>query len=377
MFDFPMTEFNIWAAFYCIVFYFVILVPNYKCAIKSPFESSLSIKKQRYTIVLIGVFIVSHCMKGDFFHMMESVHNYEFIPGAYNYGETVYVEIGKLVNRNYLLFRIIVWGGAYVAFCYTAKRMSLPVYYAAMIFFATHVATFSYARVSASMALYFLGLSYYSNPLASKIKSYILGGIYISLSLFFHNSAIIMVAMTFVLFVPIRKWSIVLMFAIIPLFAYYFKAFFDNFAFGMIEDDVIAGKLLRYSDRSLYRGIASQILSTLKYAAIWIPFLISVLYIFKGNNFYRVPVGVVRYMKVTFAIVYVATTFLFFGDSYVTFYYRILFMSMIPIVIMTLSLYKHSFISKHIFFWCNIFGILWHIARYMYDIYLANMGIYD
>ena len=212
MFDYPFVENNIICAFSCMLMYLYTLNANFRFGIypHTPFSSvNRSFKAQQ--VVLIGVFLVLYCIGGDFFHFYEVIKNYDFTPEAWNYGEPIYGKIAKLTGRNYLLTRIIVWGGAYVLYCKTAKNFGIPVYQAAVILFICYPLTFSYARVTMAMACYFYGLS---TLLSLKhdirgIKA-IIAILFIALSNAFHNSAIILVLLTPFVFLQITlKKSIV------------------------------------------------------------------------------------------------------------------------------------------------------------------------
>lgn len=190
MFDFPIKEPTVGTSIYCLFFYLAILLANYKYGLKSPFTRSVSSSRIKWTLFFIGLFFITHCLKGDFFHMMEHVYDYSAISGAYNFGEEIYPQIGLFVGKNYLLFRTIVWGGAFALFCLTAKRMNVPVYYAAVLLLATHSVIFCYARATAAMAVYFFGLSFLCSPLKGKTwLSYIIGVFIIILSTEFHRSS--------------------------------------------------------------------------------------------------------------------------------------------------------------------------------------------
>jgi hypothetical protein len=192
MLDFPFTEASVGTSLYCLLYYIVLLIYNYEDGLH-PYTYEISLRKEKLTLFFIALFVITHCYKGDFFHLMHHVHDYSSIPGSYNFGEEIYHKIGLLVGRNYLLFRTIVWGGAFTLFCLTAKRMEVSVYYTAVLLIATHPIIFSYARVTAAMAIYFFGLSFLCSPRGNNFISYILGALIICLSLNFHNSAIIMV----------------------------------------------------------------------------------------------------------------------------------------------------------------------------------------
>ena len=371
MFDFPFTEASIGTSVYCLVFYLLLVLLNYRDCLYEPFEYEVSLKKEKLTLFLIGVFFITHCYKGDFFHMMQCVHEYISIPGYYNYGEDIYHKITLLVNKNYFLFRTIVWGGAFCLFCLTAKRMNVSVYCAAVLLIATHAITFGYARATAAMAVYFWGFSFICSPFKNKWISYIIGILIICLSLKFHNSAIIMLIMSVMIFLPINKWSIIFIVILFFVLSTVFKdllmytAMSDNF------DTTIANKIDFYSNRVVFYGPSGIINKTLEYSSFYIPFIVVTLNIFNDGKIEIIPDCIYRMYKVACGFVLASLLFYFLGPSYITFVYRVLFMSMIPLTIVVVYLYQENLMSYSHYKWCVFPGVMYSIVLYLYTIYLT------
>lgn len=374
MFDFPFKEASVLTSVYCLVYYLILVCSNYQDGLSDPFINQVSLRKEKWTLFFIGLFIVTHCYKGDFFHMMEHVHNYSSIPGAYNFGEEIYHKIGLFVGKNYLLFRVIVWGGAFTLFCLTAKRMNVSIYFSAVLLIATHAIIFCYARVTAAMAIYFYGLSFLCVPFKNKWISYIIGVLVIYFSTYFHSSAIIMLIMTAMIFLPIRKWSILLLLVVFFLFSDVFKDMLMDIVMSENTDIVIANKIDTYSQRVVKHGLSGIINSTLEYASFYIPFIITTINIFNNDKFYSIPDSILRMYKVAAGLVLISLLFYFLGPSYVTFVYRVLFMSMIPITIIIVYLYQSDLMSNSHHKWCVFSGIIYSIVLYLYTIYLTSLS---
>ena len=372
MIDFPMTEASVATSLYCIIFYLSLLALTFRHGIRglNPWASHHRLK-ERSCIFLIGFFIITHCLQGDFFHMMWVVQDYIFLPGYYNYGEDVYIWIGALVERNYFLFRIIVWGGAYIIYCLTARRLGLPVYYSVVLLLISHVIAFSYARATSAMAIYFFGLSFICNPIHNKPKfSIIIGALCIYASTFFHNSAIMMVAATLMIFIPVRKWSLLLVVVLIPLLANVFKGYFEQIILMGNEEDILIQKIQRYSEREIERGFAALIISTFEYASFYVPFVISTIILFKNKLFKQISKGFFNIYKVSLGLLLGSFVFLTFGPSFITFYYRVLFMILIPSTLIIAKLYYDGYLSRRLLYWCIFPGLGFNILRYIYELYL-------
>lgn len=372
MFDFPFTEPSVNTSLYCLVCYLIFLRSNYQDGLLEPFTYEISRKKEVMTLFFIGVFTITHCYKGDFFHLMHRVYDYSEIPGAYNFGEEIYHKIAFYVGKNYFLFRTVVWGGAFCLFCLTAKRMNVSVYYAAVLLFFTHPIIFSYARVTAAMAIYFFGLSFLCFPL-NKIKiSYILGILIICFSLKFHNSAVVMLLMSFMIFLPVRKWSIILVVIAFFLLSDIFQNLLMDIASSEDTDSTIARKIETYSNREIIRGPARFISDSLQYASFYIPFIITTISVFNDRNLDFIPCSIFRLYKVTSGFILVSLLFLFLGSSYITFVYRVLFMSMIPMSIIIVYLFQSGLMRYYCYMWCVIPGILHTVFMYLYTTYLTS-----
>lgn len=373
MFDFPFKEASVFTSVYCLVYYLILVRSNYHDGLLEPFTYEISLKKEISTLFFIGLFTITHCYKGDFFHLMHHVYDYSDIPGAYNFGEEIYHKIGFFVEKNYFLFRTVVWGGAFCLFCLTAKRMNVSVYYSAVLLFATHPIIFSYARVTAAMAIYFFGLSFFCSPLRNKWISYAVGALIIWFSLKFHSSTIVMLIMATMIIVPVRKWSIILVIIAFFLLSNIFKELLMDIALSENTDTVLANKIDSYSHRVIKHGPSGIINTTLEYASFYIPFIIATINIFGNDNIESLPVDIFRMYKVASGFVLTSLLFYFLGPSYVTFVYRVLFMSMIPLTIVIVYLYQADLMSNSHYRWCVFSGIIYSVVLYMYTLYLTTL----
>lgn len=371
MFDFPMTQQNVATALFCLFVYVLVVYPNYKRGIADPYAFNISKSTKQYYIVLAGLVMVIFCQNGDFFHLMETVHDYNFIPGAYNYGEEIYLKIGKLINKNYFLFRTIVWGGAFTIYCWTAKRLQIPIYYAVILLCCSYIMLFTYARATLAMAVYFFGVSFLCKPIKNrKLISYIIGAIIIYTSWTFHNSAIVMIVITIILLIPLRKWSIALILIGIPFIATIAKEYFyEIMIIAEDSESAVGERMAQYSQSERGSAISQTILRTFKYSSFYIPIIIFTITIFTKNNIKKIPVHIIRLYKVAFGIIFMASIIYLFGESFYVMFYRVLYMAMIPVCLITTALYKERYISKKQFKWCYMPGMIFCILNILYNIY--------
>lgn len=129
-----------------------------------------NIRVGQLVLSILLIVIVSASSGSDWFSYQQMVWNYDFSNGATNYGEPVYGYIARFTERNYLLFRLIVWGGAFLCALQAFKRMRINVNMAAFMLIAAFLLRFNYARASLGMAIYFLGLSFLISPYRKKVN---------------------------------------------------------------------------------------------------------------------------------------------------------------------------------------------------------------
>lgn len=371
LFDFPMTSPSIFTGLYCLAFYFLLFYANYVRGFKKSLKYHVPTDVSTTAIFLIGFFMVTNCANGDFYHMMTYVHEYDYSPGAHNYGEKVYHIIGWLVGSNYLLFRIIVWGGAYLLFCLTAKRLDIKIFFVVFFLLSTYSLTFSYARATASFAIYYYGLSYLIKPLENKRLSYIIGLTIIPLSVFFHTSALLLVAVTVAILVPFRKWIVILTVIMIPVITIAMRQIFDMMLLSENTDEYLAGKLQGYSEREVERGPARYLLNTFSYLSLYVPIVFSMITIFIKNSYKNISKDLMNLYKVAFCLTIAATSFVFMGSNYVTFFVRILNMTMIPNTLIVTKLFRYKKMTPGMFHLCFLIGAGSQILRYLYNLYLT------
>ncbi len=370
MFDFPVSQETIGTNFFSLILYFIYLSIYYKKGIVNC-GRNITPSPNIAVIISTALFIIINTISGDFFHFMEVVHNYNFMPGASNYGENIYGHIARLVNRNYLLFRTICWGGAFLLFCFTANRMKVPISYAAIFLFIVYNISFSYARASVAMSVYFAGVSFLCVPLKSyKIVGYVIGIILIVLSPQFHTSAYIMVFATLVLFLPIRKWSIALLIITTPLILNSLSYLLDSLVL-LDFDEAVTYKIGRYTedDMGFREGFAVRFINPIGYASLYIPIVILTLVLFKNKMYKKISTEIFMMYKLAFFLVFLALSFFLLGEQYHVFFYRVIYMSMIPISIIVPKLRLDGLLSNRMFMLSIIIGILYNGLKLAYSLY--------
>ncbi len=354
MFDFTWTDHTLGNVLYCIAIYGLFVFLYYR-----KYVTNALIQSTRPDITLrisAIVLIITACIDGDWFHYGEMVHNYDFSPGAINYGEPVYYYIISAVNKNYLLFRIIVWGLAFWMTCMTFKRFQINLNVAIFFLIAVFIVKFNYARATLGMASYFLGLSYH---LESR-KEHMLKNSLLTLLFFwgayeFHHSTLVLIILTVTAFLPFDKPGVIIALVIsLPFLAAIFK---DNFILvDQLDNEYLNDKLNRYLE--LERGksnIFGMIASVISYGVFVFPVIFDSIAIYKNHR--KVSENTMGLFRVALGVFVFSLSFLFMGLDSNVFVYRIMYMSFIPLTIVTVNLFESHMINKKQYCFIVLWGI--------------------
>ena len=157
--------------------------------------------------LLVCLFAVCSFYNGDYFHYEQVVRN--VLPFSERFGlEDFYGYLINFTHHNYLLFRIVVWGGALLLVVFIAKLYDASIYGVIYFLFALYMSTFDYSRASLGMAVYFMGLSVFTNKTNVILK--LLGLVVIVSSYFFHRSIAILIVLTVFIYQSIDILSLLI-----------------------------------------------------------------------------------------------------------------------------------------------------------------------
>lgn len=370
MIDFPFSTPSVFLSLYVWGFFLVIYFAFNKKYVVVGCKNNYSTDKK--FITLLFIFIVTHCVNGDFFHYLDRVHILGKNPQEAFGQEAFHTDLAVFLKGNYLLYRIIVWGGSLMMMTIMAKRFKLQYTHMLFIFFSLYVFFFSYARASMAMSAYFLGISFLAKPIdRHKILSYLLGVGIIVLSYKFHISILVAIALTPIVLVPINKYSIISLFVLFPLLLGYFGDYMQLLLIdeNVIGDEYLYDKFSRYSDRESTAGITRQIIDAFTLCSYYIPFAFETYYLkFKKiacdryvSWFYNIALGLLL-ISICFSMVEMEADKI--GD-------RIRIISFIPIVVVLEYLREYNILSKKNLIRIVYIGIIAQSLRYLYSMYLT------
>ncbi|MBR4952419.1 MAG: EpsG family protein [Alistipes sp.] len=158
-----------------------------------------------FTWMLILIFVLYAFWDTDYFSF-----RYIFHTSLEGFRDPFYYYISLISFNSYTIFRLLIWGTGLLLFHKTAKRFNLRSNYTAYIFVIFFLLTFSYARVSLGMALYFYGLSYLLKPnQQNQFGSFVWGLIFIGCSYWGHRSMLALILLTPIAFINLNKRNLI------------------------------------------------------------------------------------------------------------------------------------------------------------------------
>lgn len=367
MIDFGYTSPSLGVSLYCTILFITIITMGYKNCINQRLQK----RQCKIFPFLVIVLAITCSIDGDFYHYQQLVWNYDFTPGARNHGEPIYKYIIGLVDRNYLLFRILIWGGGLLAFSKIVRRIGFNLSNVLFVFVALYILVYSYARASLAMVLYFWGITIFIINKKNVFLEKILGIFLICFSYSFHHSIIIAIALTPVIFMKLTKRHLVILIVILPLLFFYSKGYIQQMMFdeSTLNNDDLQEKLELYSNREVaivnWKGLIYEFSG---YLTFFIPFIVCLNSLYFKNKT-NVPIVIQAFFKLSFAMILFAVMFLFLDIQGKVFFYRILYMTFIPISIMLYYAYSAELIQKKTFSYIIVFGIMAQLYRLLYSIY--------
>jgi len=137
--------------------------------------------------------------------------------GLKDFRDPVYYYLAELSGESYIIFRFYIWGGALLLYWATCRRLHLPTNMAIYILSTLFSLSFTYARATSAMALYFYGLSFLFKPWNNKMGSYVWGAILVFCSFFFHRSMALLICFVPFAFFKMNKSRLLVLLVLMPV----------------------------------------------------------------------------------------------------------------------------------------------------------------
>lgn len=317
----------------------------------------VSKRKMVEAVLLFLIFSVCPFWGTDWFHYKELIEGLSVTSdSSKSHLEIVYLDLLPIIDYNYWVFRLLIWGGALVLFVDTVKRLSVRTDLVYYIFGCGFLCWFSYARVSLSMALAFYGASLLFRPYESIGRlSYILGFASILVSFYFHKSAsfVIVVVLGAYLMMFLNRGYIKILLLMLPLFVFLTNIFVGDLFSNMYdsEDDsinqIVQSSQNYMGNKASVSGIGAALLSIFERT----PYYVSAFVCYQIHNskvYFEMPKEVRYYAKVLFLIVYLSSLFLFdYEVNTSSMYGRFLRFAFIPTSIVLAYFYENGIYAKY------------------------------
>lgn len=286
--------------------------------------------------------------------------------------EKVYWYIGQLVNYDYFLWRLVVWGSTLLLIYLTTKRLDFNISTTLSFFIVVALLIISYARVSLAMAISFFGVSFLIRPKFSKFISYPIGLLIIFLSLSFHRSAIFLLIIFSLSTIILSKRNLLFVALLLPLITlivnYYGFEYFINDTSGNVVNNKVREYSIRTNQNSTLGGSVYLIFN---YIVFYMSYVLICKTIFKPKI--HLPNTVQFFFNCVFWIISIATI-IGLNVNYNTsvIFYRFLNFSVIPLsfILGYLIQYNNSKLLQCIF----ITALLKNIYQLLYICYAAYNG---
>lgn len=353
----------------------------YICLLKRE-QSLLSSNISVWIHILILLFCVFSFWGTDYYHYRETLDSLDAhysYDDQYTHLENLYMWIYGVCGRYYTLFRIVVWGGAYLLFIFATKKLNVYNNLTFLLFTTLFLLTFSYARVSLGMASFFLACVILFEK-QSWFSNIIIAAMLCVLSYFSHKSMIALLCLLPFSLIKYNKWVWLLVMAIVFVVVNKFSDQITVLLFGSVDYMDETNELYEtfasassYNEESLYQrvGLGEKLQNVLQYVSIFVPLIMLL-----QKNIYRYLQNKIQYRvlyNTALLITIVAISLGLLVSFSSPMCYRYLYMAYMPIVLLTSLLFKEKLISIKQLNAILVIGSLSAWYRIFYVVYNANI----
>ena len=263
--------------------------------------------------------------------------------------ESLYYYIAALVGGNYILWKMVVYGGALILTYLTSLNIKSNNFLFLYSFVLFVLANFGSSRNALAIAIFVYGISLIK---INRKISVILGIAISALSIFAHNSMILPVVLLFVSFFKIKKSRFFILLLAIPLFVFIVNKIPD-FLFMRTEimESHLGNRVEAYDDASGNMAYRTSVFNNLYDILNYIAVATFLFYSLRMDNRRNLPLSLSVIIRVSFFIAYSAIIILLSDLSIKgTLFYRyiLLILPILYVVLPTLFLDKEILKNKKI-----------------------------
>ena len=307
-----------------------------------------SYRTRKVSWFLLLIFCLYAFWDTDYFSFASNFYN-----GLEDFRDPLYKYISYLSFDSYIIFRFWIWGTALVLVYLTAKKFRLNTNIMCYVFTIFFMLTFSYARVSLGMALYFFGLSYIIVDKGSKVKNIPLVAVSFVLAYMSHRSMLLPIILTPFVFWKITKRKLILLLSLSPVVIVFIK-----FLLGSLITKLLVGNSGEFANSA--QGYLSseitmkfnwkwELITTLRYWSFYIATIYTIWYFYFRKKVQECPPEIKSLISITLSIETIAIAILIIGGNELlglwVIGYRYLYMTGIPICIIITYMYQTKLLS--------------------------------
>jgi hypothetical protein len=324
------------------------------------------------SIILLSIFfLVFASYDGDWYHYWDIVNQLYAHPNSVTHLEEFQIwTILNLSFGNYLLWRLLIWGGV-VFFLYKAlERLQTNDLITWSIFIGMSIIQISTGRVYLGMSILLYG---YSLIITShkNLKLVLLGLGLIALSLFIHKSIFIYICAAIVSLIKFRKWMIVLALCCLPLLI---RMFMNILGLYLLAGEIDNNVNSYLNQEAITGGLGINIYSYTLRMIEFVLFLCSTIFVYKYKQTELITLRIWQFGFVTiysFLIVYGALTANNIGSTSISGRILMPLYYIIPILVSTMIKKRFKFNINLI---CITVLYLMGMYRLSYALYLQRLG---
>lgn len=161
----------------------------------------------------------------------------QFFFGVEDFKEPAYEYVRIISFGTYPLFRLYIWGCSLFFISKIIRLYTLPQNMFIYIFLIFFLLTFSYARASLAMSIYFYGFSKLLYANKRNYRQIFIGIFFILASFFFHRSMLVIIVLTPFAFLQYNKKRLIILFGITLFMSTVILSYLTNY----IENITISG----------------------------------------------------------------------------------------------------------------------------------------
>lgn len=336
-------------------------------------------------ILLCLLFYLFNMTSGDYFSYKKIVEDAGitqllFYSATEFHVEIAYVAIINFVQNNYLLFRLIVWGGALTFFCLTALYLKLDrstfIFYLSTCIVPLTVTS----RIGLAYAVAFMGFAMlvYS-PQRFKIINIILGVLLVYGSFWLHRSAPFLLVVFPLALLEFNKRTMKILLFAIPILVLIIQSGLIDYIFSMnttAEDSLFdaqtAQSYLSSEMRFGSKGPGELIRLFFEYLSFALVLLL-VYRTIKDGTYKLLPGHIQKFMNAAALVIVFAFAFLIMpgANTYKTFE-RLIAFAIVPSALF-LSYFLKNDIEKNLVNKTTLSFLCWVIYDALYTLYLESI----